>query len=518
MRSPLLFAATIAFGAAASLSAQSALHFGLPFGPHAVGFATVDQYDYSRTMADRFDDQGKPRGGEAARPIQTSIWYPAAAGGARMSYREYVALSVRPGFFPARDAAAQRLAIESLTGHFVVTDSARQRRELDASMHAVRNAAHETGRYPVVIYGPSFNAPSFENATLMEYLASYGYIVISSPSMGASGSMTADYAGMESQARDMEFLAAYARSVPGADVTHLGVMGFSWGGISNVLMSLRNPSVGALVTLDGSIAYFYHALFEKAPFASGVPLTVPALFLKQREPDAAMTAQLGADSVFDFFSGIHNAEAYRVDLRTLGHQNFGEWFDRLSQKGSPYFVVDTAVQGAGYQRIALYARNFLDAHLKNSADGRAFLALSPAENGFPASELSIERTVAAAPPPASIGGFANLLMRRHLPMSEAPGIFAELRMAHPGWLLPEGEVDAWGSRLAKAGKLDDAIGVLRMNIAMYPASSGAFASLGGAYLRRGDKTSAAASYQRAVEVDSTNAAAADALRTLRAKP
>jgi hypothetical protein len=228
--------------------AQSAVRFTLPFGPHAVGFRTVDQYDHSRGFGDGFDDYGRPRTGERARPIPTSIWYPSAGSrAARMRYREYLELNAAPGAFPVSDEAGRRAAVQALVGVFGAADTARLRREMDAATHAWRDAGPAAGRFPVIIYGPSLGAPAFENATLMEYLASYGYIVISSPSLGATGGMTVDVEGMESQARDMEFLMAFARTVPGADVGRVGVMGFSWGGISNVLMSLRNPGIGALV-------------------------------------------------------------------------------------------------------------------------------------------------------------------------------------------------------------------------------------------------------------------------------
>src|ERR1700760_4191708 len=81
--------------AGATLRAQSALRFTLPFGPYAVGFKAVDQYDYSRTFGDAVDQDGHPVSGERARPIQTSVWYPAASSNAqKMLYAEYLELNV----------------------------------------------------------------------------------------------------------------------------------------------------------------------------------------------------------------------------------------------------------------------------------------------------------------------------------------------------------------------------------------------------------------------------------------
>ena len=65
------------------------------FGPYAVGFRLVEQYDYSRTFVDVVDELGKPFQGERARPIQTLIWYPAQNDTQHMTVGDYVALGGR---------------------------------------------------------------------------------------------------------------------------------------------------------------------------------------------------------------------------------------------------------------------------------------------------------------------------------------------------------------------------------------------------------------------------------------
>jgi len=89
---------------------------------------------------------------------------------------------------------------------------------LDMRMWAVRDAPLAPGRFPVVIYAPSFSAMAWENADLCEYLASYGHIVIASPGMGAtSRNMTNDLTGIDAQALDISFLIGYARTLSNTD-------------------------------------------------------------------------------------------------------------------------------------------------------------------------------------------------------------------------------------------------------------------------------------------------------------
>ena len=82
------------------------------------------------------------------------------------------------------------------------------------------------GRFPVVIYAPSFSASSFENADLCEYLASHGYVVIAAPDMGATTRyMTMNLEGANTQARDISFLIGYAQTLPNTEMSEVAVAG-----------------------------------------------------------------------------------------------------------------------------------------------------------------------------------------------------------------------------------------------------------------------------------------------------
>ncbi|RYE91514.1 MAG: dienelactone hydrolase, partial [Oxalobacteraceae bacterium] len=175
MKSPMSLRPVLIFlSIAASVSASA----GAPIpaapnlipeaGPHAVGLRVVQQYDYSRLLEPSVDAFGKAGNAAPGRPIQMLVWYPARrAGGAPMLAADYQQTSLNDVDFTAPAAEATRQRAGWMAGP--------QSAQYGAATLAVRDAAAAAGRFPVVIYAPSFAAQAHENIDLCEYLASYGY-------------------------------------------------------------------------------------------------------------------------------------------------------------------------------------------------------------------------------------------------------------------------------------------------------------------------------------------------------
>lgn len=78
-----------------------------------------------------------------------------------------------------------------------------------------------------------------------------------------------------------------------------------------------------------------------------------------------------------------------------------------------------------------------------------------------------------------------------------------------------GELNTLGYTLLRAKRFEQAIRIFELNVEAYPQWGNAYDSLGEAYLAFGDKLQAIANYQRALELDPSNAAAAQLLQKLR---
>ena len=72
--------------------------------------------------------------------------------------------------------------------------------------------------------------------------------------------------------------------------------------------------------------------------------------------------------------------------------------------------------------------------------------------------------------------------------------------------------------VARAGRYDDALALLRLNEEMFPSSSATYVARGNVVLMRGDTASAAAAFREAIKRDSTNNEARGRLRAIGQQP
>src|SRR5215831_4339833 len=234
-------------------------------GRFPVGLKVVNQYDPSRKFP-ATPDRPEAYGRQGSRPLQTLIWYPALESSSKpMTIEDYVELADREIHFDAPDQEHNKWR-------------RRLKSSFDISLWAVRDAKPVEQRYPIVIYAPGDSSIAWENADLCEYLASHGYVVLASPSMGASTrDMTDDLEGIDAQARDISFLITYAKTLPDTDVSEVAVVSWSWGGISSMFAAARDSQIDALVSMDGSMRY-YPGLVASAGEIHPDQLKMPLLF------------------------------------------------------------------------------------------------------------------------------------------------------------------------------------------------------------------------------------------------
>jgi pimeloyl-ACP methyl ester carboxylesterase len=358
-------------------------HFTEKPGPYAVGLKVVDQYDRSRMFQTTSEDPAKLTS-EGPRPLQTLVWYPAEASTAKtMTIGDYAELIWTETSFdkPVKQGKPQSFVEDFTRGTTSLTT------------WAVRDAATKSGKFPIVIYAPSLNAPSTENIEICEYLASHGFVVLASPDMGATTrEMTIDVAGANAGARDISFLIDSAKALPDTDISAVAVIGYSWGGMSALFAAARDHRIDALVSMDGSFRYA-PALVQQAGDVHPEQMLIPLLVFSRAEESLESWDKSHQNK--DQFSVAPNVlnqwtrgDLLHVQMLAMSHIQFSTMFQRsqrFQKEGSHFAPADYSLEegAVSYNWIAEYTLKFLSTYLKHDSADAAFLKRTPAENGVP---------------------------------------------------------------------------------------------------------------------------------------
>ncbi len=505
----LLGASTLANAAASQFT------FSAAPGKYPVGLRVVEQYDYARVFKMRTDMvTGAAFNGERARPIQTVIWYPAQHKGKPMIYGDYFAtLASEDGFGRSASEVAKRT--EAAIADALGPRGEVGKQALARATFATRNAAPLQGQFPVVVYAPSLGSSSMENADLCEYLASQGYLVIASPSVGArSRAMTSDLEGLETQAADIAFLIAYARSLPQADMRHIGVIGYSWGGLSNIIAASRDDRIGAVVSLDGSVrAYGQYVDGGKNAAKSVTParLTAPFLFVGARPRSVESINRLGVNTSFSLMNTMKHADVYILSMMPMAHSDFDAYMLRFGPDAS-FTDYSREEASTAYTWSARYVHRFLDAYLKADASAKTFINNKPVANGVPPHMMFTDiRPAQSAPPTAET--LASVLGMRGF--DNAVMAYESMKEKEPTFGMEARALNSWGYELLQSGRKKEAVEIFKLAVHVYPADGNAYDSLAEAYQASGNKDQAIKHYRRALELNPKNANAAAKLKALK---
>jgi dienelactone hydrolase len=498
-----------------SLHAQSTplFHFEPKPGPYTVGLKVVEQYDHSRVFRSATDALGKPYTGDRDRPLQTLIWYPATASTAKtMTVKDYVDLLPTETEFDHPQVwaywkdyvAALKLALAS-------------------PMTAVRDAQPTIGHFPVVIYSPSLNGMSWQNADLCEYLASYGYVVIATPDLGAKTraiDVNDRNVDAEADAGDIEFLIAYAHTLPDADMSKISVAGYSWGGMANLYAAAKDSRILAMAELDTSFRY-YPGLVKDTGYVHPNHMTIPMLYLSHGEDSEEIVARRNMPSELgpSVLNAWTHGDLIYVNMMGLVHGEFSSmaqrnetfWKNYPNGRIADYSREDGTV---GYAYVARYVLAFLDSYLKGGATGTTFLKNTPAENGAPPHSISVlyRKAKGLAPTLETLKLEAGKQGFNHLDV-----IYAAMKKDTPDFKPIATEMGVWADDLIASGHLPEAIDVLKLNTEIYPDGVVGFqvyTALADAYSQNGQKDLAIVTYKTQLEKTPGNALVIEKLKAL----
>jgi dienelactone hydrolase len=488
-------------------AAATAADFTAP-GPYRVGFHVRQQYDRARVYQHpRSPVTAQATSGDRSRPLQTLVWYPAIGTGGAMVFRDYVTTLATEEEFSRMPDQVRRATDQFIDARAGGADAAQVLRDMQSPVRALRDAPERPGRFPVVIYAPSHSAYAIENTDLCEYLASHGYIVIATPSLGARAhAMTADMEGAEAQAADIGFLVGYAHTLAQADTSRIAVIGHSWGSLASVLAAARDDRIRALVTLDGSLRAAYDYVNggpRAARYVTPERLSIPLLYMTRLQDEGAIGTEL--------LARMRYADIYLATLDAASHMAFSSWSLRMAPDAA--FAGRTRAQaGEAYGAMARTVERFLDARLRNDAPARRQLDAAVVSHRPPPGFVSFAALRAASAPP-TLDTLLDQLGQQGF--DHIATIYDRLHAQNPDLTLDPLQAHDWGMKLLRERRPADAMQVFRLGVRLYPERFDfLYDGLGQACEAAGDRDAAIANYRQALALEPGQAHARERLAAL----
>lgn len=263
------------------------------------------------------------------RPIDIDIWYPANTSqkDTALIFKSFLDLfASRANYYTASNAG------DGLTDQFAQSfcegfKCSTPDRLLNLKTDSYKNAEPAKGTFPVIIYMASYNGMGYENYRLFENLAKKGFVTISISSIGRyPGDMTMKNEDMMEQVYDAVTSLKHLQDSPGFNFNRVGILGYSWGGLSGAVLSPMVPNVNCLISLEGSEFHHYNNNKEEdadfdniknSPFLKNATIAIPYLRLES----SPVTKDTKQDTVYNFTEKLTKSHLIQK-IDSAEHQDF----------------------------------------------------------------------------------------------------------------------------------------------------------------------------------------------------
>jgi tetratricopeptide (TPR) repeat protein len=227
-------------------------------------------------------------------------------------------------------------------------------------------------------------------------------------------------------------------------------------------------------------------------------MTVPLLFfggVHRPDPAGDLKGTEGTDNVL--YAWKHG-DVTAFWMRQMKHGNFPS-LDHRSTSITPDANTHEAEIITGRAWVARYAREFLDARLKQDATALAFLTKTPEENGVPETVMTMTFRAAKGPVP-TMEGFRAELGRQGF--DHASDIYAAMHQEFPEFKLEESKLlNGWVYSLMNQNHSAEALGLLKAYSSACPNSREVYYLFGQAYEKAGQKPLAIENYRKALKIE-----------------
>jgi len=344
-----------------STFSQSVITKYLEFGSHTVGYEVIHTYDNSRSFFPKYDYYGNRTHNPIGRPMQISLWFPAKKNSSsqKIKYKDYIGYSSSQIDFSKKSSHARAEAIGEFYNNIDSSKYHEIEKLLNNDTNAYLNADELADDFPIILYAPPMNTSSTDNSIICEYLVSKGFIVLSVMAKGEYSLLqNRSIRDVHAQAEDLAYLLDFAKKRYSTD--KIGTLGFSLGGLSNIIFASKNRDVDATVSLDGSImsqgwldlikgSEFYNP----DEFTSNLLLIGKNLKAPDQNPAAFYDSLRYSDKALIRYD--HSEHGYFSGINLLYQMTVNEKFPELEKEQNYVF----------YAEMTQYIGDFFDKYLKN---------------------------------------------------------------------------------------------------------------------------------------------------------
>jgi hypothetical protein len=473
-------------------------------GPYGIGFKTIEKYDISRTIRPKYDYFGELIDGQRARPIQACCWYPALkeAEARPITYAEYEYSYPGNIEFIEFLGAVQMKYVNVLLGLF--QNNGIYMDFINTTMAAVKDAPPADGPYPLIAYMPNLQTSYADNLVLCEYLASHGFVVVSTHPVGRT-QIAAPFntANLETVIRDMEIAVSMARELPQVDPNKTACIGFGTGSYAALIYQMRNYESDALVMLEGNIRdSTIYDIVKSNPFFNAGAVSVPLLNIQSGNP---------VIPEFDIFSTLNYADRYTIQIDGSSPESFSLG-TILRQYLAGHPESNFNLSDPVYEEVCQYTHHFFNWLLTGQDAGREMLISSDGHSIDTSHRLSFIHSDAEPLPPTA-EQFVEIINSRGA--AKAEEIYNKFCADDPGAIsLNVGLMNQLGYGFLGGGRPEDAVIIFRLNAQAFPDVANCWDSYADGCRATGDLQMAETCYKKVLELLDTDESLDDNFRDI----
>lgn len=482
-------------------------------GPYPIGFRLIEKTDHSRSYSPKHEYDYQSQKGERDRRIRMYVWYPAIKSDTpHMLFIQYFHLALDD--FGVRQGLDKKEIWDELPLARGLSEKSLEML-LKTKTPAQEDANPRGGKFPLIVFGQGLYYESpITHCILCEYLASHGYVVATCPLNGTySRLVKLDVIDLETQVRDMEFVISLARGCEFVDPNKLGLIGFDLGGMSALILAMRNTDVDAFASLDAGILFAHPSgLPQTSPHYNVERFRIPWMHMTRTEAVKNVPRTQNTDFLFETKK---YGDSYLILLDKTRHVDFTSYSMYGIEKTVPaYWGPAPGSPPHNYRIICDYVQNFFDAYLKGDQDGLDFMNKKFVEPAIPDAPYTIEKKKGNKAPPV-FDDFVRWIFEEGY--TKAQQLYRQAKQRYPGSdLFDEAKINQLAYKfLYFWGHVDIAIQIFQLNVENHSRSFNVYDSLAEAYMVKGDTVHAIENYEKSLALNPENSNAVEMLRRLR---